>query len=186
MRAAIAARIMRTKCDAPLPNAGRTSGSPPIVTRPTRSCAFTALHAVHASTRIAASRNDHAPKPTSIPGRTSSMQMTVRSRSSTKRLTNRRPMRAVTEGSTARGSSPGTYSRTSPNSMPAPRSAERCPPEVMSSANRRPTSGIPRTLRRMSDKIDSIRTASMDQGIGTAAVTRATTASAVTPPASAS
>jgi hypothetical protein len=51
--------------------------------------------------------------------------MTVRSRSSTNRLTKRRPMRAVTDGSTARGSSPGTYSRTSPNSIPAPRSADR-------------------------------------------------------------
>ena len=50
----------------------------------------------------------------------STSSMTVSSRSSTNFLMNGWPMRAVTFQSIARMSSPGTYSRTSSNSMPWP------------------------------------------------------------------
>ena len=48
----------------------------------------------------------------------------VSSRSSTYRLTNAAPVRAVTFQSIPRTSSPGWYSRTSSNSSPAPLNAE--------------------------------------------------------------
>src|SRR4051794_13652909 len=58
--------------------------------------------------------------------------MTVSSRSSTNRLTCGSPVRAVTFQSMVRTSSPGTYGRTSSNSMPRPLNTERYAPAITS------------------------------------------------------
>ena len=66
-----------------------------------------------------------APDGTGLRALTSTSNSTVSSRSSTWRLTKGVPVRAVTFQSMVRTSSPGTYGRTSSNSMPRPLNTER-------------------------------------------------------------
>ncbi len=81
--------------------------------------------ASNAASSTAASSFERRPEPNSSDADTSTTSMTVSSRSSTKRLTCGSPVRAVTFQSIVRTSSPGTYGRTSSNSMPRPRNTDR-------------------------------------------------------------
>ena len=85
----------------------------------------TALIASSADSSTAASSLLRRPEPKSCDALTSTSSITVSSRSSTNRLTCGSPVRAVTFQSIARTSSPGTYGRTSSNSMPRPLNTDR-------------------------------------------------------------
>src|SRR5437867_5248518 len=87
---------------------------------PTRSLLRMAAKASTADTSAAISVFVRSPLPNRPDPETSTSSMSVSSRSSTKRLTKGAPVRAVTFQSIVLTSSPGTYSRTSANSMPRP------------------------------------------------------------------
>src|SRR5512139_624239 len=91
---------------------------------PTRSLFLTAAKASSAASSAIRSRFVRYFDPKACDGETSRRRRTVRSRSSTYFFTWGTPVRAVTFQSMARTSSPGTYSRTSENSMPRPRKTE--------------------------------------------------------------
>ena len=80
----------------------------------------------------------------------STASITVSSRSSSKSLTKGSPVRAVTFQSMVRTSSPGTYSRTSRNSMPVPLKTEWYSPEKTSCTRRRVRISMRRTASRIS------------------------------------
>ena len=99
---------------------------------PTLSPFSTADSASNADSSTAASSLLRRPEPKSCDALTSTSSITVSSRSSTKRLMCGSPVRAVTFQSIARMSSPGTYGRTSSNSMPRPLNTERYAPAITS------------------------------------------------------
>jgi hypothetical protein len=91
---------------------------------PTRSWLAMAEKARTAAISAARSRLSCAVEPNRLDAETSTSSMTVSSRSSVNFLMNGVPVRAVTFQSMERMSSPGTYSRTSWNSMPWPLNTE--------------------------------------------------------------
>src|SRR5690349_6738270 len=103
---------------------------------PTLSPFSTADSASSADSSTAASSLLRRPEPKSCDADTSTSNITVSSRSSTKRLMCGSPVRAVTFQSIARTSSPGTYGRTSSNSMPRPLNTERYAPAITSATCR--------------------------------------------------
>src|SRR5262245_30853247 len=99
---------------------------------PTLSPFSTADSASSADSSTAASSLLRRPDPKSCDALTSTSSITVSSRSSTNRLICGSPVRAVTFQSIARTSSPGTYGRTSSNSMPRPLNTDRYAPAMTS------------------------------------------------------
>src|SRR5262245_10313897 len=109
---------------------------------PTLSPFSTALIASNADSSTAASSLLRRPLPKSCDALMSTSSITVNSRSSTNRLTCGSPVRAVTFQSIARTSSPGTYGRTSSNSMPPPLNTDRYAPAITSETWRPVTNWI--------------------------------------------
>ncbi len=95
------------------------------------------------------------PEPKRPDALTSTRNITVSSRSSTKRLTKGAPMRAVTFQSMERTSSPGWYSRTSSNSIPCPLKTLWYSPEKTSLTRRRVVISMRRTFLRTSATLRS-------------------------------
>src|SRR5262245_48263552 len=119
-------------------------------TSPTRSLLLMALKARTAASSAATSRFCCNRVPNWPEALQSISSMTVSSRSSTKRLMNGWPMRAVTFQSMVRMSSPGWYSRTSSKAMPVPLKTLRYSPPSRSSTARRARSCKRRTWRMTS------------------------------------
>src|SRR4051794_15575552 len=117
-------RRTRRACLVPLPGGMNRSTSSLTARRPTRSLLATALKAIRAATSAATARLVCLCVPNRWLPLTSTARRTVSSRSSTNRLMNGAPMRAVTFQSIDRTSSPGWYSRTSSKERPVPLKTE--------------------------------------------------------------
>src|SRR5262245_26288135 len=130
-------RSTRRACLAPLPGGMNRSTSSLMANSPTRSLFATALNAMRAATSAATARLVCRCVPNRWLPLTSTAKRTVNSRSSTNRLMNGDPIRAVTFQSIDRTSSPGWYSRTSSNDSPVPLKTEwYSPPSSVWTARR--------------------------------------------------
>src|SRR5262245_47167384 len=130
-------RNTRNACRVPFAGGRNRSTSSLIAKSPTRSLLATALNAIRAATSAATARFVCRWVPNRWLPLTSTARSTVNSRSSTKRLMNGAPMRAVTFQSMVRTSSPGWYSRTSSNDRPVPLKTEwYSPPSRVCTARR--------------------------------------------------